>query len=172
MNIRLIELKAALPSLAPVREIINSMGARREGEYKQVDTYFEVNVGRLKLREVEGELAKFVYYEREDIPNPKVSNVVIFETSNSVKLKTIMKRAVGVKVIVTKQREIYRFQGTQIHLDQVEDLGTFIEFEREVTNITEDRKILKKLMERLKINPKDLIEGSYSDLVTERVGEF
>jgi len=167
MKSRLIELKATLGSLSNARDKIKAMGAHKQGTYRQVDTYFNVQTGRLKLREIDGEpTSKLVYYEREDIPDLKMSDILILEIPDPDTLKAILQRSIGVKVTVTKQREIYQHQGTQIHLDNVEDLGTFIEFERPITDLPEDRETLKKLMEKLKIRPEDLITGSYSDLKT------
>jgi predicted adenylyl cyclase CyaB len=167
MKSKLIELKATLASLAQTRDEIDAMGASKQGTYRQVDTYFNVHTGRLKLREVDGEpTSKLVYYEREDIPDLKRSDILILETPDPDTLKAILQRSLGVKVTVTKQREIYHHQGTQIHLDRVEDLGTFIEFERPIADLPEDRMTLEELMERLKIRPEDLITGSYSDLKT------
>jgi predicted adenylyl cyclase CyaB len=169
MNSRLIEMKATLRSLIPARDKINAMGAHKHGTYRQVDTYFNVHTGRLKLREIDGEpTSMLVYYDREDIPDIKESDIIILETDDPEALKAILQRSLGIKVIITKQREIYRHQGTQIHLDNVEDLGTYIEFERPITDLPEDRKNLEELMEKLTIKPGDLITGSYSDLKTNR----
>ena len=165
----MIELKATLGSLSNARDKINAMGAHKQGTFRQVDTYFNVHTGRLKLREVDGEpTSQLVYYDREDIPDLKESDIIILETDDPESLKAILRRALGIMVIVTKQREIYHHHGTQIHLDRVEDLGTFIEFERPITDLPEDRKNLEELMERLTIKPGDLITGSYSDLKTSR----
>ena len=167
MKSRLIELKATLGSLSNARDKINAMGAHKQGTYRQVDTYFNVQTGRLKLREIDGEpTSKLVYYEREDILDLKMSDILILETHDPDTLKAILQRSIGVKATITKQREIYQHQGTQIHLDNVEDLGTFIEFERPITDLPEDRETLKKLMEKLEIRLQDLITGSYSDLKT------
>ena len=168
MKSRLIELKATLESLSNAREKLNTMNACKQGTYRQVDTYFNVQTGRLKLREVDGEpTSMLVYYDREDIPDLKESDILIIDAPEPETLKAILQRSLGVKVTVTKQREIYQHQGTQIHLDDVEDLGTYIEFERPITDLTEDRETLRELMEKLEIRPEDLITGSYSDLKTD-----
>ena len=169
MKSRLIEMKATLGSLSNARDKINAMGANKQGTYRQVDTYFNVHTGRLKLREVDGEpTSMLVYYDRKDIPDLKESDIIILETDDPESLKAILQRSLGIKVTVTKQREIYHHQGTQIHLDNVEDLGTYIEFERPITDLPEDRKNLEELMEKLTIKPGDLITSSYSDLKTKR----
>ena len=46
----------------------------------------------------------------------------------------------------------------------VEGLGTFIEFERPVTDLSEDKKVLEALMEELDVEADDLVTVSYSDL--------
>ncbi|MGD2201227.1 MAG: class IV adenylate cyclase [Candidatus Bathyarchaeota archaeon] len=165
MKSNLLELKASLRSLTQARCKVKGLGAHLQGTYRQVDTYFNVHEGRLKLREVDDEpTSQLVYYDREDLPGLKESDIVLLETDDPGTLKTILERALGVKVIVTKLREIYRYQGTQIHLDEVEDLGTFIEFERRITDLPQDRRVLEELMDVLGIRPGDLVKGSYSDL--------
>jgi len=169
MKSNLIEIKARVNSLDPIREKIESMGTVIQGTYLQTDTYFNTVSDRLKMREVEGEpTAMLIYYDREDIPDPKQSDILIVETEEPETLKAILGRSIGVKVIVEKTREIYQHQGTQVHLDMVEGLGTFIEFERPITDLPEDRKVLEALMEELNIKTEDLITVSYSDLKLEK----
>ncbi len=170
MKSNLIEIKARVDSLDPIREKMESWGTRLQGTYLQTDTYFNTASDRLKMREVEGEpTALLIYYDREDIPDPKQSDILIVETGESETLKAILGRSIGVKVIVEKTREIYQHQGTQVHLDMVEGLGTFIEFERPVTDLPEDRRVLEALMEELNIQAGDLVTVSYSDLKLEKV---
>lgn len=169
MKSNLIEIKARVSSLDPIREKILSWGTMLQGTYVQSDTYFNTVSDRLKMREVDGEpTAMLIYYDREDIPDPKRSDILIVETGEPETLKAILGRSIGVKVTVEKTREIYQHQGTQVHLDEVEDLGTFIEFERPVTDLPEDRRVLEALMEELNIEADDLVTVSYSDLKLEK----
>jgi predicted adenylyl cyclase CyaB len=141
------------------------MGASRQGTYHQRDTYFNTQKGRLKLREIEGErISKLVYYEREDAQRPKTSDVIILETEDPETLNTILERTLGTWVTINKRREIYQHEGTKIHLDEVDGLGTFIEFERKIQDLKKDRQVLEALIERLEIKKEGLIRGSYSDL--------
>ena len=141
------------------------MGARKHGTYHQRDTYFNTQKGRLKLRDIKEEsISKLVYYEREDAQKPKTSNVIILEIDDSETLNAILERAFGTRVTVNNRREIYHYEGTQIHLDEVDGLGIFIEFERKIQNLKEDRRVLEELMEMLEIKKESLISGSYSDL--------
>lgn len=169
MKSNLIEIKARVSSLDPIREKIESWGTNIHGTYLQTDTYFNTVSDRLKMREVDGEpTAMLIYYDREDIPDPKQSDILIVETGEPETLKAILGRSLGVMVTVMKTREIYQHQGTQVHLDVVEGLGTFIEFERPVTDLPEDRRVLEELMEELNIKAGDLVTVSYSDLKLEK----
>ena len=164
MSIELIEIKSYAPSLDSKREKILTMGARKEGKFHQTDTYYETSQGRLKLREMEGRPSKLIYYDRENQPDPKKSSILLYDTGDPETLKAVLAGALRVMIVVEKTREIFHHEGTQIHLDTVKDLGTFVEFERPITKLSEDRQVLESLMQELDICSDDLISGSYSDL--------
>jgi len=167
---KLVELKAKVEDLDVVREKLTSLGAQYIGTFQQIDVYFDVPEGRLKLREVEGnDKAELIYYQRENIAEPKRSNVFILKVQEPAFLKTLLGKLLKIKATVKKVREIYRYQGTQIHLDRVKNLGTFLEFERETSAdaqaIRKNRQVLRKLTEKLGIDSESLEELSYSDLI-------
>lgn len=177
---KLVELKAKVDDLDIVRTKLASLGARRLGTFRQVDVYFGVPEGRLKLREVEGSSkAELVYYEREDIAGPKRSDVSILRVHESAFFKTLLGRLLKTKATVEKVREIYRYQGAplsskyryvQIHLDKVRHLGNFVEFEMETSDRTakKDRQILGSLMRKLNIKTKQLERLSYVNLLPKK----
>ncbi len=170
MEKTLVEIKAKCKNLDRVRRKLKKVGAEFVGVFHQIDTYFVVGEKRLKLREIEGEkTAKLIYYLRENIRGPKVSNILIVGTTEGDELKKILNDVLGIKVVVDKKREIYKYKGVQIHLDEVKNLGSFIEFEMRIPKGAEarGRKYLKNLMNELEIVEKDLITGSYSDLLLE-----
>ena len=167
---KMMELKAKVEDLDVVRQKLTILGAQREGTFRQIDVYFNIPKGRLKLREVEdSNKAELIYYERENIAGPKKGDVFILKTKEGKIFKNLLKKILETRIIVEKIREIYRYQGTQIHLDTVEKLGTFVEFERktpaDAQAIKKNRQILEKLMEELRINPENLEKLSYSDLI-------
>jgi adenylate cyclase class 2 len=166
----MVELKAKVDNLDVVRRKLTVLGIKRIGTFRQIDVYFEVPEGRLKLREVEGNnKAELIYYERENIAGPKKDDVFILKAQEPEVFKNILKRLLKINAIVKKIREIYQYQGTQIHLDKVEKLGNFVEFERKTSAnaqaIKKNRQILEKLMEKLGINSENLEKLSYSDLI-------
>ena len=164
----LVELKAKIDNIDKVREKILKLNAEFIGKFHQIDTYFNVPKGRLKLRKVEGKpYAQLIYYERENIAAPKKSEVFILEISNPEEFKEKTEKILGVKSVVDKVREVYVYRETKIHLDSVKGLGCFIEFEKETleSEIEETRSFLEKLMKKLEIRWENLIESSYGELI-------
>ena len=170
MNKVIIEIKARCCDPKRIREILRSQNARYVGKDHQVDTYFRVSKGRLKLREgkIENNL---IYYDRENIKGPKKSSVTLFNTEPASPLKTILQKALGVFVVVDKQREIYFIDNVKFHIDDVKNLGSFVEIEAIGDKESADEKeLLKKCKDFLKlfnISGDDLIAKSYSDMLTE-----
>ncbi|MDO8460353.1 MAG: hypothetical protein Q7S74_04545 [Nanoarchaeota archaeon] len=101
-----IEFKAQCKEPDKVREILKREGADYKGRDHQVDIYFNVPKGRLKLRKgnIENNL---IGYEREDYAGAKQSNVHLFKTEPNTSLEEILTTTLGVKVIIDKQRDIY-----------------------------------------------------------------
>jgi len=166
MKDELMELKAKVESLDVVREKLRGLEAHFVGIFHQVDVFFNVPRGRLKLRRVEGEEeAKLIYYERENILGPKKSNVIILRIHEPESAMMLFESILGKKIVIDKKREIYMYKGTQIHLDIVKNLGTFIEFERKIKDYMKDQKILDDLAIKLEVRDKDQLKGSYSDII-------
>lgn len=163
-----IEIKAKTDGQEKIRELLKSCGARFAGIDQQIDTYFKVDAGRLKLREgnIENSL---IHYYRENAAGPKKSIVNIYKTAPGSNLKEILSAALGIACVVNKRREIYFIGNVKFHLDDVGGLGSFVEIEA----IDEDGSIgNEKLLEQchryldlFRIRDKDLISVSYSDLL-------
>ncbi len=74
----------------------------------------------------------------------------------------------GVVNMVRKRREIYLWHNVRIHLDDVEGLGQFLEFEAVLSAEIDDaagRRQLETLMAQFNIRPEDLLAGSYTDMI-------
>jgi predicted adenylyl cyclase CyaB len=166
-----IEIKAKSHNHSAIREILKSHHADFQGIDHQVDTYFKVNFGRLKLRE--GSIENFlIHYDRENIEGPKQSNVILFKSNPESSLKEILVKALGILVVVDKQREIYFIDNVKFHLDTVANLGEFIEIEAidNTGNISKDLLLqqCQTYLDLFKILPADLVSVSYSDLLLQK----
>ncbi|OGF25389.1 adenylate cyclase [Candidatus Falkowbacteria bacterium RIFOXYB2_FULL_34_18] len=166
-----IEIKAKSNNQDEIREILKSKNANFKGVDHQIDTYFKVDNGRLKLREgkIENHL---IHYQRENKEGPKQSDVTLFESDPKSSLKEILTKALGILVVVNKKREIYFIDNVKLHIDNVEDLGTFVEIEAIDNDGTIGKdKLLKQcqfFLDLFKISQEDLISVSYSDLLLQK----
>jgi len=73
-------------------------------------------------------------------------------------------------ITVKKKREVYKVGQTRIHLDEVDELGTFMELEVVLySNQTpeEGRIIASELMNKLSINETDLVSDAYADILLD-----
>ena len=166
-----IEIKAKCNDHEKIRSILKSRNADFKGTDHQIDTYFKVNNGRLKLRE--GNIENFlVFYEREDKEGPKQSDVILFKSDPNSSLKEILLTSLGTLVVVDKQREIYFIENVKFHIDTVKNLGTFIEIEAiDSDGAFGKEKLLEQCENYLQLFgiPKDdLISVSYSDLLLKK----
>ncbi len=164
---RLVELKARYEDLGKARALLS--GAERVGTFRQTDTYFSLGERRLKLRAAEGKKeGQLVYYERPDAGGVKESLVLLADLPDAAVVLDILRRTFPVQAEVRKTREIYRLEGVQIHLDSVDGLGKFIEFEKVVAGEAEretGRAQLESLVRYFQIDADDLMASSYSDLL-------
>lgn len=166
-----IEIKAKSNNQDAIREILKSKNANFKGVDHQIDTYFKVNNGRLKLREgkIENHL---IHYQRENKEGPKQSDVTLFKSNPKSSLKEILTKALGILVVVNKKREIYFIDNVKFHIDVVEDLGTFVEIEAIGNNGTIGKdKLLEQcqfFLDLFKISQEDLVSVSYSDLLLQK----
>ena len=109
-----------------------------------------------------------IYYERPDSAGPKQSDYFISHTTEPRTLQDVLSRTYGVRGVVRKERWLYWIGNTRIHLDQVEGLGSFLEFEVVLSDgqtIDEGQAIAAGLMSRLDVAEADLIDAAYIDLL-------
>jgi adenylate cyclase class 2 len=145
-----------------------SLGAEARGLLVQRDTYFEVLSGRLKLRE-EGDAAPhLISYQRADESDQRESRYRIVEVEQAEELIAALGSNLGVKVVVEKKRQLFLWQGVRIHLDLVEALGSFIEFEAIVaadSDLSREQRKVEALRGEFGLADADLVAASYSDLI-------
>lgn len=171
MSILNIEFKAVSNRLAEQEALLSQHNPQFIGEDHQVDTYFNINSGRLKLREGNIENA-LIHYERENTAGAKSSHVLLYNHQPDKTLKEILVKMLGIKAVVDKRRKIYFISNVKFHFDTVEGLGTFVEVEA----IDKDGSIGKEKLQAkcdeyaalLGIKPEDYCSVSYSDMILEK----
>ena len=128
------EIKAFCPDFGPVKDLLRNKGASFIEEAEQVDYYYnlpdlpsEDSNRRLKIREENG-TAQVVYYVEGQESGARTSRFQIWGL-NSVQTKEMLDAVLGIRVVVRKQREVWRKDNVKFNLDQVEAVGQILEVE-------------------------------------------
>lgn len=165
-----VEIKARSSNTDFIRKWLLENGAEFKGVDRQTDTYFNVQDGRLKLREgnIENNLIR---YQRENQAGPKASNFDLLPVTDAEQLKKMLTASLGIKTIVQKSREIYYIKNVKFHIDTVSFLGDFVEIEAgNVLAPLQQDALLQQCEYYVKvfgIKQADLITNSYSDMMLE-----
>jgi homotetrameric cytidine deaminase len=165
---RNIELKASDPDPERSLAVVLGLGARDRGVLKQRDTYFRVDKGRLKLREEEPGGATLVQYDRVDADEARESRYRLVPIDDPRALCAALESSLGVLAVVEKERHLLLWQSVRIHLDNVKDLGNFVELEGVATadsDLADELDRVTRLTEALEIPPERILRNSYSDQV-------
>lgn len=164
-----IEIKARCENPDFIRSVMKEKRADFKGTDHQVDTYFNSQNGRLKLRQgtIENNL---IHYNRTDQKGPKQSDVTLYPViSDSNTLRQVLQEAMGIWKIVDKKREIYFIENVKFHIDTVQNLGHFVEIEAIDSNgnFTKDQLLeqCNYYLKLFRIKEADLLTGSYSDMI-------
>jgi adenylate cyclase class 2 len=162
---RNIELKASDPDQGRSLEVCRALGAQDSATLWQRDTYFKAASGALKLREQKPGASHLIQYERADEPQQRESRYRVIEVNDPETLLGALAAAVGVAVVVTKQRRLFIWRDVRIHLDDVEDLGAFIELEAVApaqSDLSHEHMLIGQLRDSFAITDERLISSGYA----------
>src|SRR4026208_2550188 len=123
---RNLEIKAVCADLAAAREAAQQLAGPPAAILDQIDTYFHVPTGRLKLREINNTSAELIYYDRADDPAARTSRDHLAPVVDPAALRALLAAALGIRAVVRRRRELFLYENVRIHLDAVENLGSFI----------------------------------------------
>ena len=140
-SVRNLELKVrceTMERLKSIEALAQEHGASYLSTMEQRDTYFPVPRGRMKLRErwfkeqggVKPAEAELIYYKRPGKTGSRISDYDVMPVSEPELLCSMLTKALReTLVIVEKERVLYVYKNTRIHLDTVKTLGPFVELE-------------------------------------------
>lgn len=123
-----VEIKARCSDPGAVLDRLIGLGAQSQGIDDQVDVYYRVPTGRLKLRRgtIENNL---IHYLRPDGTSPKESRVHLVPVDPGSGLDELLGSALDHDVTVEKRRHILWLGNVKFHIDTVAGLGSFLEIE-------------------------------------------
>lgn len=169
---RNIEIKARIGSVEAVEPKVVKIAGSGPVEIFQDDTFFQCETGRLKLRAFSENHGELIFYKRSNQTGPKESFYVRSQTAEPASLREVLSLAYGEGGRVRKQRKLYLVDRTRVHLDRVEGLGHFLELEVVLAANESSQagvEVAHQLMALLGIEPSQLVEGAYVDLLGETV---
>ncbi len=177
-----VELKVAFKreNLPNFIRKLEDLGFKRIIKKKETDTYFN-GIDRdfrktdeaLRVRESinldKGYVRYYITYKGPKMDKiSKTREEIEVQVSNGDDAKKIFEK-LGFKPVkpIVKIREIYKRDGIEISIDDVENVGTYIEFEKIVKSESEKSDAINNLlnlMKSLNISKNNLIKTSYLEL--------
>ncbi|MGI8624740.1 MAG: class IV adenylate cyclase [Solirubrobacteraceae bacterium] len=158
---------------------VEAFGAGFE-ELRQIDAYFVVAHGRLKVRRIDGpgdlSSAELIAYSRPDESGPRWSAYrrVPIPAGEVAAFLAALEATCGALAVVRKRRSVAVVERTRIHIDRVEALGAFVELETVATGAAADDGAAgeesARIARALGLDAFEVVAGSYSDMMTADAG--
>jgi adenylate cyclase, class 2 len=162
-----LEIKVALKSLAHAESLLRKLKIKKAKTLIQKDVYYINKNGLLKLR-VEGDSNVLIRYKRDEKGKNRWSNYELL-TLTGKNPEKYLKNIFDIEAVVQKNRDLYLYKNTRIHLDKVKGLGCFLELE---TLLMDDKEDAKKrfdfLVKELELDTVNQIRKSYRDITIEK----
>jgi adenylate cyclase class IV len=165
---RNVEIKARVPDLAAIRAKALALALHPSETVHQKDTFFETPQGRLKVREFPDGSGELIAYERADHTGPKVSTYERMSCSDARALVRTLTAVLQTRGTVVKRREVVLVGRTRVHLDEVDNLGSFVELEVVMAAdepVEDGVREARELLRALEIPLDALVSGAYVDLL-------
>jgi adenylate cyclase class IV len=169
---RNVEIKALVRELDAIRTRARSLASSPGEILQQTDTFFAVPSGRLKVREFPDGTGELISYQRPDRRGPRESVYARYPCENAQALSETLGKVLPVRGIVLKMREVFLVGRTRIHLDRVQNLGSFVELEVVLSDgesVEHAEHVALELLQKLEISETGLLAQAYIDLLEAAV---
>ncbi len=152
-----VEIKIRVPDLGTIRNRLRDLKAPQVAAVDERDLYYNHPVRdfghtdeALRLRYSGGEATLTYKGPKKAEYSLKAREEIIVTLAPGERMEEILTR-LGFQYVrmVRKQREIYRWEDTLVHLDEVEGLGSFVEIEALGSHSSEER--IRRVQETLGI---------------------
>jgi predicted adenylyl cyclase CyaB len=167
-----IEIKARLRDREAVEALVQQRADHGPEVIVQEDVFFQCDEGRLKLRTFADGCGELIFYRRLDTEGPTQSEFSKAPTTNPRAMAETLGAALGTAGVVRKRRTLYLIGQTRVHLDEVDNLGHFLELEVVLEpgqSSGEGAGIASRLMSAIGVREEDLEARAYVDLLSDEV---
>jgi len=168
LNFENVEYKAIINTTADFRNVIEiskRICTTSLSVLNQTDTYYDIKdteYNYIKLRIENDKIYKMLKYKR-DFDKDSNSHIVCLCFKNKLHATNYTRDMISICTVI-KHRLFYKYKNTRIHIDIVENLGNFIEFESTNADISELNSV--KFMFKNVIGKQ--IKKSYSQLLIQK----
>ena len=167
-----VEFKAYCEAPDRAARACSDLGMELARDVKQSDTYLAAPRGRLKVRQDGPGEGALILYERTDSPDVRVSEYDLVPLGDRAEqVAQVLARGLGVRIKVVKRRRTYESGPALVNIDEVADIGSFVEVEVDVPGAGGEDAAGREasgLAERLGIQRIGIVPWSYSDLALMR----
>ena len=166
-----IEIKTPLADPDTTRQALAELGAREVWTRRQEDTFFRVERGWMKLREEDGQAPELVTYRRSTAETgPRASEYDLLPVHDAESWKRALDRVAPTLGVVSKTRTLWIWKNTRIHVDEVEELGSHLELETVVRDISveEAHAETEHLIEALSLDRDQFLAVPYLEMLLAR----
>jgi len=140
----------------------------------QTDTYYSCPDGRLKLREEKGKEAYFIFYQRPNTTQQKLSNYEVFPVKDLPVFEKIFGCLLHEEIRIVKQRELFLVENARVHVDEVEGLGMFMEIEVVIKTDEQERNannLLETILRLTNTENNERVGIGYRELLIQKLDE-
>ncbi|MEO8174363.1 MAG: class IV adenylate cyclase [Sediminibacterium sp.] len=157
-------IKAVVADFKQIENLLQELKATFAGVDHQTDTYFQVSIGKLKLRQ--GTIENLItHYERKTDNGMEKTTVYQYDVNPSSEQITSLFNSHAVIGVIKKDRMIYFIDNIKIHLDTIQEMKQFIEIEAiDRSNVFTGEALRAQCLDikkKLGINDSDLIKTGY-----------
>ena len=170
-NLQNLELKA-YNAQTKADKIAISMKQYFSDTLSQTDAYYKTRTGqRLKIRSEnnsKGDRTYAILYDRPDTESAKLSTYTFYEIQNPDIFEKVFGVALEKEIEVVKIRQLYLYKNARIHVDNVLNLGTFIEIEVVIRNPESEpdpSELMNELIGLLDIGDETRISVGYREML-------
>ena len=114
---------------------------------------------------------ELIWYRRPNVDEIRTCQYRRLKVTRVDRVKAGLSAVLGVEAVVVKRRRLYRWRNVRIHVDQVDQLGNFIEFEAVLSDseqIQTGEGQLEQLRSWLDLGRATTIATSYLELLMDR----
>jgi homotetrameric cytidine deaminase len=164
---RNVEFKARDPHPDATLQAALAHGAADEGILHQRDVYFGARDGRLKLR-IQPDGAQLIGYQRANAAEARLSAYHLADVPDPEATIAALDATLGITVEVVKRRRLLLWRDVRIHLDDVDDLGHWVELEAVAppeSDLADEHAKVAELREVLGIGDELLVADGYAAML-------